>query len=357
MQALHDYQTECREELREKVRNMRLWEYFEWFIQNEKVGKVAPVTLQKYNLTLNWIKKLAPNLLVTDMESNRRNMQELVDRYGETHRRVTTFDFKNHIVSALNLAVEDGYIKSVASRGIEIHSIEKTWSMEKRAKVKNQVKTFNMQEFNQFKYYLFFKLKELLKEKPIYSHGVLKARVSEQHYLLLYSLAIRTGARLSELLGFNYEDITDEGIEINKTWNYKEIGDAGYLPTKNGSSIRTIVIDDSLRSLLNDYWKFKQKNKLHKEGTPFLLENGICPLNSTVNDKLRRIERELNLPDISLHKLRHTYVSVLIDSGISESVIAKQVGHSSTAMIQKVYGHLLKEREERETAEIKGLMG
>ncbi|MBP3038082.1 site-specific integrase [Bacillaceae bacterium Marseille-Q3522] len=352
-----DFQTEDRSELRDRVRSMRLWEYFEWFIKNEKIGKVAPVTLQKYNLTLNWIKRLAPELLVSDMESSRRNMQELVDRYGETHRKVTTFDFKNHVTSALNFAVEDGYIKSIARRGIEIRSVEKTWSTEKRANVKNQVKTFNMIEFNQFKYYLIFKLKEMLDKKPIYKPGALPARVSEQHYLMLYSIAIRTGARLSEILGFNREDITNDGIKINKTWNYKEIGDAGYLPTKNGSSIRTVVIDDALRDLLNKYWEFKERNSLHKDGTPFLLENGICPLNATVNDKLRRIEKDLNLPNISFHKLRHTYVSVLIDNGISEAVIAKQVGHSSTAMIQKVYGHLLKEREDRETAEIKGLMG
>lgn len=353
----NDFQTSDRSELRDKVREMKLWEYFAQFVKTEKADKVMPVTLQKYMLTLGWIKKLAPDLLVSDMESSRRNMQELIDRYGETHRRVTTFDFKNHITGALNFAVEDGYIASIARRGIEIHSVEKSWSMDQRAKVKSQIKTFDKNEFNQFKYYLFFKLKDLLTKKPVYKNGVMPARVSEQHYLMLYSIAIRTGARLSEILGFNHEDITSEGIKINKTWNYKEIGERGYLPTKNSSSIRTVVIDDALRELLNEYWEFKQKNELHKEGTPFLLEKGICPLNATVNDKLRKIEKYLKLPNISFHKLRHTYVSVLIDHGISEAVIAKQVGHSSTAMIQKVYGHLLKEREERETAMIKGLMG
>lgn len=352
-----DFQRECRQELRQKVRKMKLWEYFDWFTQNEKVGKVSAVTLKKYHLTSRWLKKLAPDLLVSDMESNRRNMQELIDRYGETHRRATTFDFKSHVTSALNLAVEDGYINSIASKGIEVRSVEKTWSMEKKSNVKNEIKTFNMNEFNEFKYYLVFELRRKLKEKPIYINGNGQARVSEQCYLMLYAIAIRTGARFSELLGFNFEDVSSDGILINKTWNYKGLGEPGYLPTKNNSSIRTVVIDESLKELMDDYWEFKQKNGLHKDGTPFLLEKGKYPLNATVNSKLRIIERELKLPIISFHKLRHTYVSILIDKGISEAVIAKQVGHSSTAMIQKVYGHLLKEREDREVAEIKGIMG
>src|SRR5699024_15830 len=112
----------------------------------------------------------------------------------------------------------------------------------------------------------------------------------------------------------NYEDITQEGIRINKTWNYKEIGSSsGYQSTKNSSSMRTVVIDDTLRDLLNKYWEFKLKHDLNDKDTPFLLENGKHPLNSTVNDKLRKIEKDLELPDISFHKLRHTYVSVLID--------------------------------------------
>ncbi|MDI6497909.1 tyrosine-type recombinase/integrase [Leuconostoc suionicum] len=65
-------------------------------------------------------------------------------------------------------------------------------------------------------------------------------------------------------------------------------------------------------------------------------------INATVNDKLYKILDKLNIPRVSYHKLRHTYVSIMLSNGIQMNYIAKQVGHSNTNMINKVYGHLQK---------------
>jgi len=42
----------------------------------------------------------------------------------------------------------------------------------------------------------------------------------------------------------------------------------------------------------------------------------------------------------SIHCLRHTYASRLIMRGASLSVVAAQLGHTSTAMVERHYGHL-----------------
>lgn len=349
-----------RDELRARVRKMRFWEYFLFFIQNEKVGKIRPVTLKKYDLALKYIKEIAPEMLLIDLEENRKNMQWLLDQYGATRQKKTVLGFKWAVMQSLNFAVEDGYIKGFAKHGIELNSIEKTWTIEQRSEKKNKIMTFDLTQFRKFKSYIDFKLDEELDEEPHYQKCKefnIKGRISDQAYYMIFMVAIHTGARFSEIIGFKYEDVSNKGLFINKTWNYKERGNESYTLTKNESSIRTVVIDDTMHGLVDRYWAFKKRYGLHVSGHPLLVENNAPIYNSTVNDKLYSLEKKLRLPKISIHKLRHTYVSVLIDRGISESVIAKQVGHSSLDMIHRVYGHLLKGREERETLEIKGLMG
>ena len=46
------------------------------------------------------------------------------------------------------------------------------------------------------------------------------------------------------------------------------------------------------------------------------------------------------VPAISFHILRHTYASRLVMQGVDLIVVAKQLGHSDTRMVEKHYGHL-----------------
>lgn len=45
-------------------------------------------------------------------------------------------------------------------------------------------------------------------------------------------------------------------------------------------------------------------------------------------------------PAANFHRLRHTYASRLAMKGVPLAVIAAQLGHSDTRMVEKHYGHL-----------------
>jgi integrase len=45
-------------------------------------------------------------------------------------------------------------------------------------------------------------------------------------------------------------------------------------------------------------------------------------------------------PPISFHTLRHTWASQAVMNGVSLMVVAKNLGHSDTRMVEKHYGHL-----------------
>jgi integrase len=52
------------------------------------------------------------------------------------------------------------------------------------------------------------------------------------------------------------------------------------------------------------------------------------------------VERAKISPAISFHGLRHTWASLATMAGVPLLVVAKNLGHTDTRMVEKHYGHL-----------------
>jgi integrase len=52
------------------------------------------------------------------------------------------------------------------------------------------------------------------------------------------------------------------------------------------------------------------------------------------------VERAKITPAISFHILRHTWASHAVMNGVPLMVVAKNLGHADTRMVEKHYGHL-----------------
>lgn len=81
------------------------YKYYEQWIGVYKEGAVRKVTLDKYYLTLSWIKKLTPDLKVCEL--TRIVYQKLLNEYAQVHERQTTMDFHHQLKGAILDAVED----------------------------------------------------------------------------------------------------------------------------------------------------------------------------------------------------------------------------------------------------------
>ncbi|MDE5758265.1 MAG: site-specific integrase, partial [Allobaculum sp.] len=66
------------------------WEFYEKWIEIYKRGSVRQITLNKYLMTLNWIKRIAPDLKVKEL--NRIRYQKIINEYAKEHERQTTMD-------------------------------------------------------------------------------------------------------------------------------------------------------------------------------------------------------------------------------------------------------------------------
>lgn len=75
----------------------------------------------------------------------------------------------------------------------------------------------------------------------------------------------------------------------------------------------------------------------------FIFEHAADPIAPTspiytINKVLERT----NLPKTTIHGLRHTHCTILLNRGLNVKVIAERLGNTPK-MIMDVYGHVLKE--------------
>lgn len=290
--------------------SMLFCDYYKQWISIYKDGAIRPVTMNKYLMAHQWLEKLIPTLIVSDID--RISYQKLLNDYASTHEHQTSLDFHHHIKCAILDAVDDGLIERDPTRKAIIKG--KT-PKEKKQKYLNQ-----------------FELQKLIEDLQ------LNSKISWDWFILLVA---KTGMRFSEALALTPKDFdfSHQSLSISKTWDYK--GDGGFLPTKNQSSVRKIQMD------WHTIMQFSELLKQYPEDKPiFIMETKVY--NSTLNDILSRHCINAGIPVISIHGLRHTHASLLLFAGVSIASVARRLGHASMTTTQKTYLHIIQELESKD---------
>ena len=70
--------------------------------------------------------------------------------------------------------------------------------------------------------------------------------------------------------------------------------------------------------------------------------------NSTANDVLAKHCRNVDVPVISVHGLRHTHASLLLFAGVSIASVSRRLGHASMTTTQETYLHVIREVENKD---------
>lgn len=152
---------------------------------------------------------------------------------------------------------------------------------------------------------------------------------------LLFSL----GLRPNECLGLEWNDLDIENKTLS-IWGtlVKETGKPLYKKagTKTRSSIRILPISDDVFEALLDWKKHQERKNVHSK---FIFSKTGEPMYAqTIAKKLKKISHELNIPEIPLKNLRHsfaTYARYVLDVSIQD--ISDIMGHSSVTITEKYY--------------------
>lgn len=289
-----------------------LCDYFYEWVKLYKVDAIRSVSLEKYYLTHQWLEKLAPDLTLAEL--NRKTYQKLLNLYAKTHEKQTTINFHHQLKSALLDAVEEHLIPEDPTRKIVLKG---------KPPRPKRVKCLSQKE-----------LSALIEQ--------LELNNDELSWDWLILLIIKTGLRFAEALALTPQDFdfVKHRIHITKTWNYKS-PEGGFIPTKNKSSIRSIVIDKALSK------QFRQLVKKQTKHRPIFVKAPV--FNSTVNHRLIRLCKRARIPEVTLHSLRHTHASILLFAGISVASVSRRLGHSTISTTQNVYLHIIQELEAQDT--------
>lgn len=289
--------------------NSLFCDYYSQWVRVYKEGAIRDVTMGKYRLTQSWLERLIPDLKVCDLD--RTAYQQLINGYAEHHERQTTMDFHHQLKGAILDAVDEGLIPRDPTRKAIIKG--------KQARAK-KIKYLNQ-----------FELHALLSDLEL---------GNEPSWDWLILLVAKTGLRFSEALGLTPDDFdfAHQTLSVSKTWDYKN--DGGFVPTKNASSVRKVQLDWQLIMQLSGLLRELPANE------PVFVRGKVY--NSTANSVLARHCKNVSVPVISVHGLRHTHASLLLYAGVSIASVSRRLGHASMTTTQETYLHVIQELKNKD---------
>ena len=155
-------------------------------------------------------------------------------------------------------------------------------------------------------------------------------------------LAFYTGLRVGELAALKFSDIEGQEMHIQRQEIcYHENGKVKFEVveyTKTEAGDRFVIIPKEVLPVISDI------QLLNPDGEYMMMNNGKKYDKTVFNRRLYRACKDLAIPKRSMHKIRKTYGTILIDQGVSESLVMTQMGHSDISTTRKYYYYTQKTR-------------
>lgn len=157
--------------------------------------------------------------------------------------------------------------------------------------------------------------------------------VTDPLYHALFTFMFYTGRRKGELYALSPEDVSATTIKINKSLTRKTLDEKSYAITSTKADKSQIIPVCEI---------VQEEIKQYKGGTPFYFGVDKPLADNTVRRKFVEYTKKANLPQIRIHDLRHSFVSMVISMGGSAFVAAELIS-DNVDQIYKTYGHLFQE--------------
>lgn len=183
-------------------------------------------------------------------------------------------------------------------------------------------------------------------------------------------LAATTGMRLGEIAGLTWDNVDlDKGIIYVKTQLQEVNGHLEVLPLKSKSSNRKIVLLDFTIKELKRLRIEQKENKL-KYGEYYTDSNFVICIKETglpytpqyISRNFRRVLKEygvckdLNIPYIRFHDLRHTHATLMLKANIHPKIVAERLGHSTINLTLNTYSHVLPDMQQEAINKLNDIM-
>lgn len=180
-----------------------------------------------------------------------------------------------------------------------------------------------------------------------------------------YTVLLNCGLRIGELLALRWEDVDLDARRLQVRRTVQRIKGKGLVvgEPKSARGRRLIVLSGSLVDVLKR-WKVRQiEERLaagplwQDQGTVFPTALGTTMEQSNFNHYFTRRVKELGLPIIRVHDLRHTCATVLLSKGVHPKVVQEMLGHSQISLTLDTYSHVLPTMQEEAARTLEAAYG
>lgn len=156
-----------------------------------------------------------------------------------------------------------------------------------------------------------------------------------------------SGMRIGELLALTAGDVdmVTNTITITKSMNsqHKDVTDP-----KTENSIRVVTMPAAIMEELREY----MEHRLYKPKPGDVL---FLKTRATYLAHLYTGAKDAGVPELTLHGLRHSHVSMLIELGFPPHLIAERIG-DTVEMVNRVYGHLYPNKQNEVATRLQQLL-
>lgn len=291
-------------------------DYFENWAHTYKIGSVGISTEKKYLYNIGLVQDYFGKTSLNKV--TRKMYQDFITERGKDRGKDTVQKTHYYIKSCFQNAVEDGLL-SINPTTKAVLTYEKEYEDEKPA--------WSQRESTLLYEYLL-------------------SKVDLRNAMLF--IALTTGMRIGEVYALEWDNFTDKTLSIKRGYDYTHNKD--FTNGKNKYVKRTISITPDVHEYVT---KYKEKMQLMQPKNLFLTQKDKAVVqHGNLYKYLKRICRDLDIPQYSINSLRHTHCSLLINQEVGINYISKRLGHSSTIETQKTYSHMIEEYESRHEKKI-----
>lgn len=306
----------------------------EWF-DSYKLNIKLP-TQVRYRYTIGTFNKFFRYKKMKDITLYQ--YQQFIDEYAKDKQYLTVTNMHQIIRKIFSYAVKYNVIRSNPTISVVLPSIPP-----KRKEVSQLYLTKE-------------ELRDFLDYVKNYSEYYKKSYKTAYVYPMCATLAY-TGMRVGEACALIWQDIDfdNKTISINSSMYAESYNNYKRQSTpKNESSIRKIIVGDTLISILKKWKKvqletrikYGTQNKRDKEDYVFskyckpkdyelpVIPNAIAAVFRVI-DNHKIFKKHLHA-----HLFRHTHVSLLAEVGVPLEVIQERLGHSDDETTRKIYLHI-----------------
>ena len=170
----------------------------------------------------------------------------------------------------------------------------------------------------------------------------------------MIKMFLYSGLRRGEMCGLEWGDIDFENHLITVRRSSQYVAGKGIFTkeTKTETSDRTIKLPSPAFQVLKEHKVWQAQERL-KMGDKWVASDRIftqCdgkPIHpDSITGWFREFIAKTDLPQITIHSLRHTNITLLIAAGVPLRTVSYRAGHAQTSTTSNIYSHMIRTSDE-----------